>query len=612
MTDMMPASAPRRRIATWTIAAALALATLLLYAPVFRFEFVRYDDPHYVLLNPRVSKGLSWDNARWTLTAFEVGNWHPLTLISHMTDVSVFGLNAGGHHAVNAVFHAVNAALLFLLLYGATRSRAPSLVAAVLFAVHPLNVESVAWVSQRKSVLCMFFLLLTLIAYVAWARRGGGVRYAMAIVATAAALAAKPIAVVLPVLLLLVDFWPLSRCAGDGRDRQRSWVRLALEKAPFAALAAAASIATIAAQKAGGALESWGDYGTAGRLARTAFAYAWYLLRMVWPRDLSLFYPTTVGAAAPLKVAGSVILLAVVTAAVATRARSKPYLAFGWAWYVAALVPVVGFVTFGTQLVADRYAYLALIGPFVAIAFLGADLVEGRSAWLRRSAAGATSAAVLALAFGTGYALAPWRDSLSILQRGFARAPDNVHAIANLGLELVKLRRYDEGIVLLTRAASIRPHYATVHAYLGYAYAQTGRFAQAREAYEEALRQQPGDPALDTELGQVLVQLSQNDDAEARFLEAIRSDPGYGNAWLSLGLLLHGEGRLVEAEPALDKAVALMPQNAGPLTARGVNLAALGRRDEALETLRRALALDPSYVPARSELSRIEGEGSRK
>jgi hypothetical protein len=409
-----------------SVAIALGIATLLLYAPVSHFPFISYDDPSYVVHNTHISRGLTWDNIRWALTAYEVSNWHPLTLISHMTDVSLFGMRAGAHHAVNALLHAVNAALLFLFLDMATRRRAPSLAAAGLFAVHPLNVESVAWISQRKSVLCMLFLLLTLLAYLVWVRRGGGTRYVIAIAAYAAALAAKPIAVVLPGLLLVVDFWPLGRIPVAVGARARETARLLLEKAPFAALAAAASVATWAAQKEGGALWSLQDSTLAERAADTVFAFAWYLVRMLWPSDLSLFYPTTLGSAAAVEVAGGATLLAVVTAAVVWCVRTRPYLAMGWAWYVVALLPVVGLVRFGTQIVADRYAYLALIGPFAALAFLAADLVAARDAFVRRAAVAATGIVIVALAFGTGHALSAWRDSLSILRRGFERAPDKL------------------------------------------------------------------------------------------------------------------------------------------------------------------------------------------
>lgn len=588
-------------------ALALGVATFLLYAAVRHFDFIRYDDPNYVVLHPRISQGLTWGNVGWALAAQEVGNWHPLTLISHMADVSLFGMRPGAHHLVNALLHSLNAALLFLCFDMATRRRAPSFVVAALFAVHPLNVESVAWISQRKSVLCMVFLLLTLIAYVAWARRGGGARYAMSIACCAAALAAKPIAVVLPALLLLLDAWPLARfpLAGDALVR-RAW-RIVLEKAPFAALAAAASLATWAAQKEGGSLGSFRDHPVARRLAHTIFAYAWYLVRMVWPSDLSPFYPTTLGSGAALKVAASAILLAVVTVAVVPFLRSKRYLAFGWAWYVVSLFPVVGLVQFGTQIVADRYAYLALIGPFVALAFGGADWVAGRSIRTRRAATAAVAVVIVALTFGTGYALAPWRDSVSILGRGFERAPDNVHAVANLGLELVERERFDEGIALLRRAAAAVPLYSPVQVNLGYAYAKSGRIAEARAEYETALPLRPDDANLVMELGRVLTQLHLFDEAEASFREAVRRDPGLGKAWLFLGTLLHTEGRFVEAGPPLDRAAALLPEDAKSLTAWGVNRAALGRRDEAIAALRKAARLDPGFERARTELERIEG-----
>jgi Flp pilus assembly protein TadD len=601
--DERPA-APRPR-GVW-LAAALGLATFLLYAPVLQFDFIRYDDPRYVLLQPRISHGLSWDNVRWALTAFEVGNWHPLTLISHMIDVSLFGMRAGAHHAVNAVLHALNAALLFLFFDMATRRRAPSLVTAALFAVHPLNVESVAWISQRKSVLCMLFLLLTLIAYVAWVRRGGGARFAVAIAACAAALAAKPMAVVLPGLLLLLDVWPLERVAVTTGARARGIAHLLLEKAPFGALSVAASAATWAAQREAGALGSVQEFPAVDRLTHALFAFGWYLARMIWPAELSLFYPTTLGSGAVAKLAGSAIVLAAVTIAVVRYARTRRYLAFGCGWYVIALLPVVGLVKFGTQIVADRYAYLALVGPFAALAFLAADLIGHRAARVRIAATVATCGLIVAFAFGTGYALAPWHDSLSILSRGLKRAPDNVHAQANLGLELVRQGRYDEGIELLKRAAEGVPLESTVHAYLGYAYAKTGRPAEARVAYEEAVRLKPADARLAMELGGVLAQLGLKADAEARLREAVRRDPELASAWLLLGTLLHDQGRFAEADPPLERAAARLLHDPDALTAWGVNLADLGRREEAIAMLRKAVKLDPGFEKARAELERIE------
>jgi Flp pilus assembly protein TadD len=606
---------PRRALrsgASWAIAAAVLLATFLFYAPVLHFEFIRYDDPNYVVLHPRISKGLTWDNVRWSLTAFEVGNWQPLTLLAHMTDVSLFGMRAGAHHAVNALFHALNAALLFLFFDGTTRRRAPSLVTAGLFAIHPLNVESVAWVSQRKSVLCMFFLLLALIAYAAWARRGGWGRYTAALAACAAALAAKPMAVVLPGLLLALDVWPLSRWPADSARRGPRVARLLLEKAPFAALAVAASIATLMAQQSAGAVGTLEDFPATERVAHAIFAYAWYLFRMVWPKNLSLFYPMTLGASGAIEVAGSAVLLIVITGVVATWGRTRPYLIAGWAWYVVALLPVVGLVQFGTQIVADRYAYLALIGPFAALAFWGADSLEGRSSWVRRTAAACGAVAIVALTFDTGYALAPWRDSVSILSRGVERAPDNVHAMTNLGLELVELQRFEDGIVLLKRAADEVPLYSTVHVNLGYAYAKTGRLDEARAEYETAVPLRPDDANVVMELGRVLTQLGAEKDAEAAFREAVRRDPGLGNAWLFLGTLLYTEGRIDEAESCLERATVLLPNDARSWTAMGVNLAAAGRRADAIAALRKAVALDPAFARARTELDRVDASGDSR
>ncbi len=590
----------RPKISAW-IALSLFAVTLILYAPVVRFEFIRYDDPGYVVLNPRVSTGLSWSNVGWALTAFEVGNWHPLTLISHMTDVSIFGMHPGAHHAVNATLHAANAALLFLFWNLATGRPWPSLLAAGLFAVHPLNVESVAWVAQRKSVLCMLFVIASLLAYAGWTRHAGPTRYALALGFFVAALMSKPMAVSMPALLLLLDVWPFARMAPVRR--------LLLEKVPFTVVAVAASVVAWEAQRSGGALGTFRDYPIGVRAADAVFAGGWYVFRMLWPRNLSLFYPTTLGPHAAIEVAGSLLLMAAVTALVALLGRSRRYLVLGWGWYLAALAPVLGLVQFGTQIVADRYAYLALIGPFAAIAFGVSDIVADWTERTRRLTGALGAASFVALALATGTALAPWRDSVSVLSRGYERAPDNVHALTNLGLELVELNRFEEGITLLSKAARSIPLYSTVHVNLGYAYAKTGRLQDARAEYEIALPMRPDDAKLAMELGRVLVQLGERNDAETWLRESLARDPGLVQAWLFLGTLFYAEGRYAEGEPVFERAAELAPGDARALTALGVNLAALGRRDEAIAVLRKATALDPGFARARTELQTLIGSG---
>lgn len=589
-------------------ALAIALLTAVFYAPTAGYGYIRYDDPNYVFLNPEVSKGLTLDTVRWSLTAFQVGNWHPLTLLSHMLDVNLFGDWAGGHHLTSAWLHAANAALLFLFLRAATGRAGRSAAVAVLFAVHPLQVESVAWISQRKSVLSTCCMLLALLAYVAWTRHGGWARYASSLAAFALGLASKPMVMTLPALLLAVDFWPLGRWPSrSAPGRWRVVGRLAAEKAPFAALAVSAAAVTVWAQAESGAVGTLEAFPWGARVARALVAYGWYPVKMAWPSGLSLFYPLSLGPFAAWKVGGSLALLAAASAAAVALRRSRPYLIFGWTWYMVALFPVAGLVQFGTQIVADRYAYVPGVGLLVAAVWGIADGVAGRAAMPRRAGVVLVLAAATAYAVATTAVLAPWRDSVTLLSRGVRIAPDNPHALVNLGLEFVERGEFDAGIDLLRRAEDIVPLYRPLQVNLGYAYAKRGEMEKAREHYEAALALRGGDAKLETELGRVLTQLGRSEEGEQRLAAAVRLDPALATAHLLLGTLLHAEKRWAEAEPVLERAVALAPDDARARTALGVNLDALGRRDEAIRELREAVRLDPSFERARTELTRVLG-----
>jgi Flp pilus assembly protein TadD len=520
-----------------------------------------------------------------------------------MADVSCFGLRPGAHHAVNAMLHALNAVLLFLLLRRTTGHEAPAALVAAIFAVHPLQVESVAWISQRKTVLSMALVLATLHAYAAWTRRGGAARYAAALAAFAAALAAKPTAVVVPLLLLAFECWPLGRFGGERRDVSSG--SLFLKYVPFAVLAGASSIVTLLAQKQAAALGTLESHSLLTRLAHAIYSYAWYPARMVWPSGLSLFYPMDLGANATAKIALSAGFLLAALGMALVLAGSRPYVVAGIAWYGAALLPVSGLIPFGTQLVADRYAYLPLVGLFAALVWGLRDAALGRGRALGRLAALASVAAIVTLSLLTRAQLVTWRDSESLLSRGVARAPENVHALFNYGLWLAEAGRVDEALPLLTRAVELAPSFRTGGVNLGWALAKAGRLDEARARYEEALGLLPQDPPLLAELGRVLALLGRREEAESRLREAIRLDPASAAGHLLLGTLLHDGGRPQEAEPYLERSFALMPGDPRAGTALGTNLAALGRTQEALEVLRKAAVPGPAGDRARLEMKRL-------
>lgn len=528
-----------------------------------------------------------------------------------MADVSLLGLRPGAHHAVNASLHALNAALVFLLLSRATRRAALAAIAAALFAAHPLQVESVAWIAQRKTVLSMALLLLSFLAYEAWTRRGGAARYLVSLAAFAAAVSAKPTAVVGPALLLAMDAWPL------GRLDARSLGRRLLEKVPFVAFAAAASVLTVLAQSEAAALGTLASHPWPARLAHVAAAYAWYPAKLVWPSGLSLFYPTELASGGVLKLSASVAFLLAALGGTLLAARRRPYIAAGAAWYAIALLPVSGLVAFGTQLVADRYFYLPSVGVLAVVVWTVGDIAERRSVALRRAAALVGALAVLALALATHRQLAFWSGSATILSRGVETAPSNIHALLNYGLWLAEDDRVPEALPYLERAVAIAPGFRTGQVNLGWALAKAGRLDEARAYYDEALRLFPEDAPLQSEFGRVLARLGRVDEAEARLRDAVRLDPRFAPARLLLGTLLYDRGRFPEAETHLESAVALAPGLPMAKTALGANLAALGRKGEAIEALRAGAVPGPAGDRARLELEKLgyaaggRPEGSR-
>jgi predicted negative regulator of RcsB-dependent stress response len=537
----MPVSRLRLRLA---LAAVLAALTLGLYAPVFTFEFVNYDDNVYVADNAHVASGWSPANAVWSLTAFENGNWHPLTLMSHMLDVQLFGQNAHAHHGVNLVLHVVNVLLLFALFAGATGRPWPAALVAALFAVHPVNVQTVAWVAERKSLLSTAFWLAALLAHVRYRKQGSARAYVLVVVFAGLALAAKPMAVTLPLTLVLLDLWPLTM-RPDGRRSLAA--RYARELAPTVALAFGCGLLTIAAQKAGHALQTVSAYTWPARLGNAVVSYAWYLGTMVWPGRLAVFYPHPMDTLAAAKVAGCAIALAAITAVVTWKGKAFPPLAMGWWWYVGTVLPVAGVIQVGSQAYADRYAYVPLIGIFVIVAWLAAHAAHGAPAWRRRLIAVLCVVWIAALSLTTRAQLPYWRDSVALFSHAIDVVPDNALAHNNLGMALVEEGKIGEALGHFHAAAKIAPWDADARANEGNALRALGRPAEAAEAYTEALGQAPDDASLHYNLATALVDLSRFDEAVTHLGTAVTLDPAHAKARMLLGTLLYRQGRAAEA-----------------------------------------------------------------
>jgi tetratricopeptide (TPR) repeat protein len=537
----------RASLRTLVLAAALALATVATFAPVLGNGFVDFDDGDYVVRNRHVLDGLTPAGLRWALTSQDAGNWHPLTWVSHMADVQLYGLDARGHHLTSLLLHAASAALFFLLLRAATGALWPSALAAALFALHPLRVESVAWAAERKDVLAVFLWMLTSLAYLRYARRPRASRYAAVAGLFALALMAKPVVVTLPLALLLLDFWPLGRWRpGDPARGWRQAGLLVLEKLPLLALTAAASALTLRAQVAAGAMSDAAVNTLGVRVASALLAYVRYLGKAFWPQGLSPFYPFAMHREPTALVAGAALALAVLTALALAAWRRRPWLAFGWLWYLGTLVPMTGIVQAGSQALADRYTYVPLAGFGVALAW-GAAALVGRRRALAAAGAVAAVAALVALAVVANRQTLHWRDSESLFRRAVALDPRNILAQINLGAALTAKGRLDEADRHYRAALAVSPRLPGVHEALGANLVKLGLRDEAIRVYTDEGAAFPQSAAGPYHLASLLTQAGRAAPAEAAFREALRRAPDHTGAHRSLGALLADQGRWAEA-----------------------------------------------------------------
>ena len=620
------------------ISVALVAMTIAIYAQTLEFQFLNYDDPGNVAGRPEILHGLSSDGVRWAFTTTFVGNFIPVTGITYLTDYTFFGLHPGGFHATNVAFHCANATLLFLVLTSLTQRIWPSALVAALFAVHPLHVESVAWISERKDVVSTFFGLAVIGAYVRYARRKSYLAYALACVLFLLSLLAKSMLVTLPCALLLLDFWPLNR-AGMSRSDIRRWLWLACEKVPFAILAAIVSVVTIIVQGESGAIPSTDLLSFPVRVANALVSYMRYLTAMVWPRDLIPYYAHPQDGLPAWQVAAAAILLLTVTAAAWLLRKRWPYFLVGWLWYVGTLVPVIGLVQVGGQAMADRYTYIPLIGIFVVIAWALADVVRA----VPKSQHGIAAVCVIVLAVFGAFAYqqtARWRSSITLFEYTLSVDPTNSVALGNLGEAYVAAGRYEDAVRTTTLALQLRPGNAGNLRNLGSALRRLRRLDEAEDALRRSLELQPRSARGHNQLALVLMDRGRLDEAEQALRTAQQIDPefldaqlNYGNLWLRRGQLELAAGqyefvlarrprdvdaltnlgtvKLFQADypAAVDrfrKALAIAPDDAVTRTNLGVALFAMGRIEEARREAETALEYDPEYAKAKGLLQDIE------
>jgi tetratricopeptide (TPR) repeat protein len=563
----------------------LLVAVFAVYAQVATHAFLNFDDPIYVTENPQVRSGLTWDGVVWAFTTFHDSNWFPLTWLSHMFDVQLFGLDSGWHHLINVLLHALGTLLLFIVLRRMTGAQWPSAFVALNFAIHPLHVESVAWIAERKDVLSTLFWMLTLLAYSNYVRRPTRARYLVTLIVFCLGLMAKPMLVTLPVVLMLSDLWPLRR-----------GLRV-VEKIPFFVASLASSVVAFVAHQRGGAVATLEVIPLASRIENALITYVVYILKTFWPTHLAIFYPYPLQSLVVPAIL-SAVALAIITVLVVREYPQRPYLPVGWFWYVVTLLPVIGIIQTGSQARADRYTYVPMIGLTIALVWGAAELLKP---WPRIQAALAVAAA-LALITLTWFQVATWRDDVSLYRHAIAAVPGNYIAYYNLASALEAQGQTDEAVIQLREAVRVRPYYVPARAELGQLLATQGHTDEALQELHTALRLRPDDPVAHYRLGSVLGSLGRNSEAATEFAETARLEPNNPDAHYNLALALAQQDRLRDAEREFATTVGLRPDDADAHFNLGIALARLGQVDAAIQQFGETLRIRPDYAPASEAL----------
>jgi len=624
----------------------LALVTLAVYLPTAWNDFVNYDDSDYVTENAHVKSGLSRDGVVWAFKSGHASNWHPLTWLSHGLDCQVFGMKPGGMHLVSAGFHVANTVLLFLVLRALTGALWRSAVVAALFGLHPLHVESVAWVSERKDVLSGLFFLLTIWAYgryvegrrknaecrmqpsdVGGQKSGRGNErtadhvsrftfhvsrfYLLALVFFALGLMSKPMLVTTPFILLLLDFWPLRRMRNAGPPfifHLSSFILL--EKVPFFALSVASSVVTFKVQRAGGAVSTALTVGE--RIANAVVSYARYIRKMFWPDDLSVLYPHP-GHWPLWQVIACAAFLASACVLVAMFGRRRPYLITGWLWFLGTMVPVIGLVQVGIQSMADRYTYVPLIGLFIMVVWGLGDLIAERlpQAWQGRTLAIVAAPALAACAALTVRQVQFWKNTETLFKRAVRVTRDNYLAHNNLGFYYSNHDRKAEAMQEYRLSLQINPNYEEALNNLGFALAGERKFAEAIQLYEAALRIRPKHAEVHNNLGNALSETGKIDEAIQHYLITLHENPEHANAHNNLGIALAMKGKLEEAIPHFQAAIRYKPNYASAHSNLGNALAAQHKLDEAIKEYQESLRLKPDDAQAHNNLGNALMEQGR-
>ncbi len=570
----------------------LALVTLAVYLPALHHGFLEYDDQQYVTDNPRVQAGLTWTGLVWAF-GFHAGNWHPLAWLSHMADCQLYGARAGGHHLTNVLLHVASTLLLFAVLNRMTDALWRSAAVAALFAWHPLHVESVAWVAERKDVLCAFFWMLTLWLYVRHAARPSIARYLFALGAFVLCLMAKPMGVTLPFVLLLLDYWPLKRFTIY--DLRFTIFRLVREKIPFLILSLIACVLTLRAQEI--AIVTTAGLPVSERVAHVLAAYNHYLFAMFVPRHLAIYYPYQIHLPART-IACAVIVLGVITLVAIKNLRRRPYLMVGWLWYLGTLVPVIGLVQVGDQAWADRYTYLPLIGLFVPAVWFTGEIVKNRMVLLSLSGLAAAG-----LITATSVQLGYWQDTRTLFERTAKVTQRNYLAITILGSLFAHEHKYDEAMAYYQTALRYQPDFPEAHFFMGDALDEQGKLDEAIAEYQKALWFRPTQVQTHIFMGIALGKQKKYDEAMAHYTAALKLDPDSAVAQNNLARILHTLGRFDEAIEHYHAALEIDPKLALAHNNLGILLIQKGQLTNGTVQLREAMRLNPTNAETQLNLA---------
>ena len=569
----------------------LVVINLVVYGQVYDFAFVNYDDSDYVTENPYTQAPFALRSLRWAFTTGYFNNWHPATWLSHMLDYQLFGLAPGGHHVVSLFFHILNSLLLFEVLRRMTGALGPSALVAALFAVHPLHVESVAWVSERKDVLSAFFGLLALAGYLAYVKRPSVARYLLVAVPFAWGLMAKSMLVTWPCVLLLLDYWPLGRFDCRAAVWRRIW-----EKLPLFGLSLVAGIVALFLRTSPTA-----SFGASA--ANASVNYVRYLVKTFCPAGLTVFYPHPGEAIVWPQVIGAVLILAATTALAIVWARRRPYFLVGWFWYLGTMAPAIGAVQIGVHGMADRYTYIPLIGVFIMIAWGLFELA--RSSASRRAVAALATAAVIGLAAAAFFQVQHWRNSTALFERALSITPDSSIVRNNLGLAFTEEGRIPEAIAQYEKALELDPACAKAHSNFAVVLEKLGRPIESLQHYREAIRIDPDYADAHYNLGTFLAKQGKPDEAAAEFLETLRIQPDHARAHYNLATALTALGRLDEAARHYTETIRLIPGYRDAYLNLGVIAAKQARIGEAFGYYQKALDLDPGCLKACNDVGNL-------